>query len=617
MLQEIIVDLDALDCRRERPADEGFFGKALAVKRMIEAEDPDRTVYLSGYTPLIASGLGFAGKLNVYGVSLLGGNLQGSRSGGLIAGHMTGHGIAGIQIVGDTIDPHLLVIDVRGVPRLAPLSDYGDGFAGTSTLAAALYGTHGDQAALAVTDPSTTGFRYNAIVCNDRPGSEPHRVAGRGTTRFGRNGLAGIVVERPDGSALGPEFDRAALTGLLRGIHKSRANVGLRGSADGESPLLGGTYGAAAKTRFDFGHGLTDLFRSADVPKAFYQGLLPDTIVHDQIRLAGKKGARITRHACLPGCPNRCSQVVLFADEDGDVRAVKAGEWETYQGLINLGIFEGLVEAAAWVTAHSNEYAYDHIEGLVTCAALALATESGRDTGVRYGNLSSVKSAFEQAVRGETDLGALIREGAAAVERHCGMERHFTVGGHALPFHNGRSLVQTGIGLSWTYGRHGEVCAGPGRHNFLGEPYDPADHTLAPETHVLNTIHGMILYGALDELGMCFFLGPSIDTLVDISKILEAMGLVGDPRAMVRGAAACIRNLHVFNGARGVFIEPLPNLFYDRPTHGNAQTPDEAVAFDIPFETIRDYGAAVLEDAATGKVTIPDVVLEKSCARHP
>ena len=616
MLREIIVDLDALDCRRERLGDEGIFGKSLAVKRMIEAEDPDRTVYLSGYTPLIASGLGFAGKLNLYGVSLLGGNLQGSRSGGLIAGHLTGHGITGIGIVGDTDEPHLLVIDAGGEPSLAPLSDYGTGFAGTSAFATALYGAHGEKAALAVTDPSTIGFLYNAIVCNDRPGAEPHRVAGRGTTRFGRNGLTGIVVEKPDRPTGGPNFDRSALTGLLRGIHTSRANTGLRGSADGESPLLGGTYGAAAKTRFDFGHGLTNLFRSADVPEAFYKGLLPDTIVRHQIRLAGEKGVRITRHSCLPGCPNRCSQVVLFAGEDGNVRNLKAGEWETYQGLINLGIFEGLVEVAAWVTRHSNEYAYDHIEGLVTLAALALATESGTDTGVHYGDLSSVKGAFEQAVRGETDLGALIREGSAAVERHYGMERHFTVGGHALPFHNGRSLVQTGVGLSWTYGRHGEACAGPGRHNFLGERYDPADHTLAPETHVLNTIHGMILYGALDELGMCFFMGPSIDTLVDVSKILETMGLAGDPRAMVRRAAQSILNLHAFNGARGVFIDPLPGVFYGRPTHGNAQTPDEAVAFDVPFEVIRDYGAKVLDDVASGHVSIPDDVLEKSLSRH-
>ncbi len=616
MLREILVDLDGGECSSVKADDPELYGKSLAVQRLIEAEDPERTVYLSGYTPLIASGLGFAGKLNLYGVSLLGGNLQGSRSGGLITAYLTRMKIAGIRIAGDAGEPQVLVVNRKGSPRLSPLTKYGKAISGTADFAMAIYKVHGPDVAFAVTDPSTTGFRYNAVACNDQPRVVPHRVAGRGSTRFGRNNLVGIVVERPDKTFDGVDFDRRAVSAILRKVHKARMNPSLRGSAEQESPMLGGTYGAAAKARFDQGHGLTNLFRSAHVPEPFYRKLLPENIVRDQLRMAQANQVKVSRHSCMPGCPNRCSQMVLLPQTDGKIKVLKAGEWETYQGLINIGIIDDVVRTAAEVIEHSNNYAYDHIEGLVTMAALALVTETKADTGVRYGDRDSVMGAFEQAVQGETELGLLVREGAAAVERHYGLERHFTVGGHALPFHNGRTLLQTGIGLSWTFGRHGEACAGPGRHNFLGDPYDPADHALSPEVHVLNTIHGMILYGALDECGMCFFIGPTLDTLVDTEAIIRAMGLEADAGEMVRRSAQQIRAIHAFNEENGIGIEPLPRVFYEQPTRGNKQSPDEAVVFDVPFEVIRDHGARILDDVAEGRVVIDREVLEKSRARY-
>ncbi|MDP8256282.1 MAG: aldehyde ferredoxin oxidoreductase C-terminal domain-containing protein [Candidatus Alcyoniella australis] len=616
MLTEIIVDLDARKTSVARDREPDVFGKALAVKRIIESQRPEQTVYLSGYTPLAASGLGFAGKLNVYGVSLLGNNLQGSRSGGLVASYLTRLGIAGIEIRGNSDEPLLLIVDKQAVPRLVPLAEYGGAAQNTLGLAQAIYRRHGEGLGLALTDPSSLGFNYNAVVCNTRRGGHPNRVAGRSTSVFGRNGLLGVVVEHAPEPLHALQYDRREVSALLRKIHGLKRNVNLVGSADLDSPLLGGTYGAAAKARFDNGLGLTNLFRSADVPPEHYQQLLPETIVADQVKLAQQHGIKITRHSCIPGCPNKCLQMVLMPDEHGEVRTFKAGEWETYQGVINLGIFDQALSTASWVIEHSNEFAYDHIEGLVTMAALALATEYKRDSGVRYGDRASIISAFEQAAAGQTELGRLVRQGAAAVERHYGLERHFTVGGHALPFHNGRSMLQTGVGLSWTYGRHGEACAGPGRQNFLGLPYDPADHSLDAQTHVLNTIHGIVLYGALDEMGMCFFIGPSVDTLVDCELLLHTMGIEADARTMLRDSARTILSIHDFNAARGASIQPLPQVFYDVATRGNQQTPDQAVRFNVPFEVVRDFGRAELERVASGETTVVDQVLETSRSRH-
>ena len=616
MLKEVFVNLDAFSARVDPAEDKQIFGKALAVEKIIKAEDPERTLYLSGYTPVTASGLGFAGKLNVYGVSLLGKNLQGSRSGGLLARHLTRHGIVGIQIAGDAKDRCMLVIDKEGRPSLQPLELYGSNISGTFSLARAIYGRHQESAAIALTDPATTGFRYNAIACNDKPGSMPHRVAGRGTTRFGPNGLVGVVVEKAIERSDKEGFDQKKVAELLRKFHKYKHNLNLTGSTDSDHPLLGGTFGGAAKVRFENGHGLTNLFRSARVPDAVFPLVLPNNIVKDQLRLAAEHGIKITRHSCMPGCPNRCSQVVLLTDKQGAPKVFRAGEWETYQGIINLGIFEDAVRTAAEVIEHSNIYAYDHIEGLVTLAALALVTETKLDTGVRYGDKASIMDALEQAARGKTDLGMLIRQGAAAAEKYYGLERHFTVSGHALPFHNGRSLLQTGVGLSWTFGRHGESCAGPGRLNFLGRPYNPADHSLSSETHVLNTIHGMIMYGAMDELGTCFFIGPNIDTLVDMEFLLKAMGIDADTQAMIRDSAATIRKVHAFNQRNGTDIQSLPRTFYEDPTYGNGQSPDEAVVFNVPFEVIRDYGSQVLKEVAEGKQAVPAERLDQSRARY-
>jgi aldehyde:ferredoxin oxidoreductase len=615
MLNEIKIDLN-----RKRasihPASDRVFGKSLAIERIIEADEPQDTIYLSGYTPLAASGLGFAGKLNVYGISILGGNIQGSRSGGLIASFLTRLGIAGIEITGRSNEQHILLIGEDGTPQLNPLEKYGTGIAGTSALARRLYQRHGERIAMAVTDPETTDFMYNAIACNSRHGGKPDRVAGRSTSRFGQNGLVGIVVEHAPQLLYEREFNRKALTETLRFVHRARCNPDLTGSSDRENPLLGGTYGAAAKARFDKGHGLTNLFRNAHVPEKFYETLLPEHIVGEQLELSEESGINITRHACLPGCPNRCIQVVLLRNKDGEIRAVKSGEWETYQGVINLGIFNDAARTAAEIIEHSNEYAYDHIEALVALAALALVTEIKTDTGIRYGDRESIIDALHQAVAGKSELGTLIRQGAAAIEQHYGIERHFTIGGHALPFHNGRSLLQTGIGLSWTYGRHGESCAGPGRHNFLGEPYDPSDHTLDARTHILNALHGMVLYGAADDQGMCFFIGPTVDTLIDSEMILKAMQMKADARQMVRNSAQTLLGVYEFNARRGVHIQPLPRIFYEQPTHGNKQNPDEAVAFSIPFEAIHDYGLQILRDIASGDVSIPDEILEASRYRY-
>ncbi|MFH2130120.1 MAG: hypothetical protein ABIK68_07080, partial [bacterium] len=540
----------------------------------------------------------------------------GSRSGGIIANYLTRLGIVGIKISGMAQEQQVLVIQKDGTARLRPLSTYGEGISGTFELARRLYGKLGDEIGLAVTDPMSTGFNYNAVVCNAARGYLPHRAAGGGTHIFGQNGLVGVIVERADAPLHRPEYDRKEMTRLLRQIHKSRANITLTGSADPDQPLLGGTYGSAGRFRFDLGHGLTNLFRDAHVPDAFFNELLPETIVQDQVDRSRQSGIKISRHSCLPGCPNRCSQMVILADGQNGFRKAKAGEWETYQGLVNLGIFKNTVEITSRVIEHSNNFAYDHIEGLVTLAALALVSETGNDTGVHYGDGDSVIRALEEAVSGETELGQLIRKGAGAVEQHYGLKRHFTVGGHALPFHNGRSILQTGIGLSWTYGRHGESCAGPGRHNFLGIPYDAADRTQDPEQLVLNTIHGMILYGAMDDLGLCFFMGPSVDSLVDNARLLSCMGIPADPGEMVRASARSLQQIHTFNSQRGARIQPLPDVFYDKPTHGNTQTERDAVAFTVPFNVIRDFGEKVLQDAADGRTTIPAAVLEKSRSRY-
>ncbi len=615
MLQEIQVELGDATLRSEALDGLDSFGKELAVQRMTSCAEPDSTVYISGYTPTAASGFPFAGKLNLYGVSQLGGNLQGSRSGGLMGRALTQLGVAGIQVSGHAAHPQVLVIDARGRPSLRALDSYGSHIAGTQALARALYAEHGDEVALAVVDPATTGFRYPALVCNRRPGGVPSRAAARGTTILGRNGLVAIVAATPDRPLHPLDPARLARARKLQAtMARKRANRALAGSDAIDSPLLGGTYGAAARGRIEQGHGLTNLFRDAHVPEAVLEALLPATMVQQQLSLAQRHGLRRGRHGCLPGCPNRCDQVAIVPDGTGGAKAVKAGEWETYQGLINLGLFEDLPALAAWVLEHSNDHAYDHIEALVTAATLALASEAGADSGVRHGDVASVRGALEQAATGTTDLGQLMRLGAAAVERHHGLERHFTVGGHALPFHNPRSALQTGVGLSWTFGRHGECCAGPGRHNFLGLPYDPADHSLPPAAHVLNAAHAMVLYGAMDAAGHCFFMGPSIASLAELEILLEA---IGQPRSIpeaLQRSARTILTVRAFDATRGVRLQPLPRTFYERATRGNAQTPEQAVAFDVPFAMVRDLGARALEGVASGAVMPPPGLLDDARA---
>jgi aldehyde:ferredoxin oxidoreductase len=616
MLSEIIIHLEENCLTIDTMESSLLFGKALAIDRIINSNNPEQVVYLTGYTPLCEAGLGFSGKLSVFSVSILGNNLQGSRSGGLINTFLRKLGILGIKIIGNSKTQQILYIDHTGKASLNPISEYGGRISGVFDLANALYHKHGKSLALALTDPGTTGFDYNAIVCNTRMGENPNRTAARGTSSFGKNGLVGIVVEQTSSSKHETNYDKKAVANILRKINKAKKNITLVGSTDPESPLLGGTYGSAAAFRFDKGHGLTNLFRSANVPEKFYASLLPDNIIKHQIELSKNSKIKLSHHSCVPGCPNKCVRMVILGDTSKNYKIGKAGEWETYMAVTNLGIFEDTVAVTSKLMEHSNNFAYDHIEGLVTIAALALVTEIKEDTGVRYGDVKSILNAIEQAQLGNSNLGQLIRKGTAAVEKYYGIERHFTVGGHALPFHNGRSILQTGIGLSWTYGRHGESCAGPGRKNFFDHPYDPSDQNTDAETHVLNTIHGMIMYGAMDELGLCFFMGPSVDSLVDNSLILNALGFDINPNKMILQSAENLREIHKFNRSRGVEIQPLPNTFYQTPTFGNDQNINDAAAFSVPFDIIKDYGAKVLNAVAEKKSSIPGQVLESSMKRY-
>ena len=616
MLKEILVDLNNDGVVLKENVKSDVFGKTLAVNRITESDNPDETVYISAYTPMGASGLGFSGKLNLYGISLLGGNLQGSRCGGLFDKFLTQLGVIGIKIYGKSNSKYVLLVEEDGKPELLFLDAFGDDIKGTVDFSNRIYKKYGANLALALIDPYTVDFKYNALVCNTKVGKAPNHAAGRGTTIFGRNGLLGIIVKKPTSNLHSFEYDKKAVSGLIRNLTAQKKNINIAGSDSKDNPLLGGTYGGAAKGRFDFGHGLTNLFRSANVPEEFYHSLLPDTIVRDQIKLADKHGFKINRYSCTPGCPNRCVQYLYFENEDGSIRTIKTGEWETIQGVINLGIFKDALEVSSFVLVHSNEYAYDHIEALVALAALALVSEIKEDTGVHYGDKDSVISALEQAVEGETELGKLLRQGTAAIEKHYGIERHFTVGGHALPFHNGRSFVQTGVGLSWTFGRHGECCAGPGRHNFFGKPYSPADHSLEPKEHILNTIHAMALYSAIDDCGTCFFIGPSIDTLVDFENIYEKMGIEKTVPEMIKDAAKSILKVYEFNKSRGVRIQSLPKHFYEKGTWGNKQTEKDALVLNVPFELNEEYGLEVLKEVASGKQTVPAEILIKSRRRY-
>ncbi len=614
MLVEIAVDVESGRLSSERVDGLQRFGKELAVQRMAQAEHPEQTLYLAGYAPTAASGVAFAGELNLYGISRLGCNLQGSRSGGLLGCWLARAGVVGIRVQGRCAQPQVLLLDPRGRPSLRTLASYGGPIAGTRELAHALYREHGSELAVAVVDPATVGFRYGAVVCNRSPGGVPDCAAARGSTIFGANGLVAVAMARPE---VDPSQGRdpAGLRTLQARLARSRTNKDLAGSKDPAAPLLGGTYGAAARGRLEQGYGLTNLFRDAHVPAEVLEDLLPEHLARGQLRLAERHSAALSGHGCVPGCPNRRAQPALMPSGDGGAQAMKAGEWETCQGLINLGVFEGLVEQAAWVLEHSNTHAYDHIEALVTLAALALASEGGRDSGVRFGDWASQRSALEQAVAGRSELGQLIRLGAAAVERRHGLERHFTVGGHALPFHNPRALPQTGVGLSWTFGHHGGCCAGPGRHNFLGLPYDPADHALPPEAHVLNAMHAMVLYGAMDAASHRFFRGPSLATLAKLELLHAELGVDYAVPDVLRRSAHTLLQVQAMNAARGVEIQPLPRVFYERATHGCGQGPQRAVAFTVPFPMVRDLGLRALEGVASGRVTVPPALLAEERTR--
>ena len=114
------------------------------------------------------------------------------------------------------------------------------------------------------------------------------------------------------------------------------------------------------------------------------------------------------------------------------------------------------------------------------------------------------------------------------------------------------------------------------------------------------------MYGAMDNQGLCFFLGPSVDSLKEISLISNQIGFKTSPAKMIRASANDIKTVYDFNKKRGVKIQPLPEVFYQTPTHGNSQLVDDVVNFCIPFDTIKNHGEKILSDVAEGTTDLPD-----------
>ena len=115
---------------------------------------------------------------------------------------------------------------------------------------------------------------------------------------------------------------------------------------------------------------------------------------------------------------------------------------------------------------------------------------------------------------------------------------------------------------------------------------------------------------------LVFFIGPSLDTLVDFEMIYRAMGIKKTVPEMIQNAAESILKVYEFNRSRNIRIQSLPEHFYKKGTYGNKQTENDAQVLNVPFELNEEYGLEVLKNVASGNQTISKELLVKSRSRY-
>ncbi len=511
----------------------------------------NRLLILNG--PLAATPVPCSGRVSIGCKSPLTGGIKEANSGG-VSGHLMARlGLRAI-IVEDrspTDEWRLLFVGSEG-SELLPAGDLVG--LGVYETASRLRERFGNRVGCLVIGPAgERGMSAASVAGTDMEG-RPSRFSARGGVGavMGSKRLKAVVVEHTQ--------DRAPLADSERFMSAVREMM----TAIKETPQTAEVYPIYSTAAMVMPANTMGFLPTRGFSAGRFEHALEISgeMLHDTILERGGEG-EIT-HACMPGCPIRCSNV--WPDAEGR-EFLSPLEYETIALLgSNLGL--GDLDQIARLNRMCNDIGIDTIE---IGAALGVAAQAGL---ADFGDVEGFARLLDE-VRAGTPLGQTIGSGAAAVGQAYDVDRTPTVKRQSMPAYDPRALKGTGVTFA--------TCPQGADHTAGHTARADVDH-LAPEGQVAASRAVQVTVATVDTLGLCLMTAPAIGGRRDLLAELVSgrLGIEWAADDVVALGKETIEMEREFNRRAGFTAQDdrVPRWMHQEPL------PPHDTVFDVPEEEI-------------------------------
>lgn len=541
----IRVNMNELTVRQETvPERYRFMGGRSLTSRLVFDEvqpncDPlgsdNKLVLAPGY--LSGTGAPCSGRLSVGGKSPLTGGIKESNVGGTASTALARLNIRGIVIEGKPVDDSLYVLVIT--PKdIRLVKNNSLKYLGTYQTVSALLERYGSKMSVICIGPAGEAQYKLATLAVTEHAGYPSRHAARGGLGAvaGSKGIKAIVIstEGYRKKAVDPKRFASLSKEFFQTLAQTKASLREYGTANLLS--LVNELGGLPTRNFSQGR-----FEHAEAINASsLKKLIKDR--------NGKSGI-----FCHAGCPIRCSNV--FNNKDGEFVTASL-EYETIAMMgSNLGI--GCLDSIAQMDRICDEAGMDTIETGVTLGVLM-------DAGVL--NFGDSKASINLLLgKAEDGLIKLLSNGAFNVGQTLKHNRIPTVRKQAIAAYDPRVIVGTGLTYA-TSPMGADHTAGnvlPGRtgyHRQASNPQEAEAWMLSHDLQVMTTV--------CDNLGLCFFVGTSLENMLIISDLVTAFdGETTTYLELLNHAKRTIICERSFNESAGINMKEdgLPTFFKTEP----------------------------------------------------
>ncbi len=540
-----------------------YGGRALSARILLQESDPrcdplGRSSFLVLATGLLAGTPGPAvHRISIGGKSPLTGGIKESNAGGMTALRLSQIGIKAVVITGQFVGKVPLVLHLsESGGELVPMREIA--FLGVYETGELLKERFGGGCGMAIIGPvGERRFRAASVAHMDKDGS-PSRFSARGGLGavMGSKGLKAIVVER--GTHKVDLHDKRVFSQAVKEfleVTRATPKTGEMFPKYGTPALVQIINEVGALPTRNYSSGRFELVDEID-----------GETVYQNITLRGGKGN--PTHACMPGCPVRCSNV--YPDKDGNA-LVSPLEYETIAMLgANCGI--GNLDQIAELNRMCNDFGLDTIE---TGGALAVAMEAGV---LRFGSFEDARQALNK-VRDNEILGRIIANGVRVTGEVLGVWRVPQVKGQGMSGYDPRGTKTVGVTFSLS-------PMGADHTGGTGVTTPHVDR-LSPNGHVDNSRQLNFLYAGVDSIGICIIASEAVtDKPTIMDRLLR--GTYGwSPGGDVFRTLGreCLKMEREFNLKAGFskVHDDVPEFMREEPL------PPHNCVFDVPREEMEKF----------------------------